>query len=80
MSLVATIVDWNALGQTVLYAFGAGVGVVFAFSLAILGGARLTENNHDLGLVGTVGYGMLVVLGIAATAAAVVFGIIVMTS
>lgn len=80
MSLVATIIDWTAFGQTVLYAVVAGVGVVFAFSLAILGGARLTDNSHDLGLVGTLGYTALVLIGVGATLAAIVFGIIVMTS
>jgi hypothetical protein len=80
MSLLATIVDWDALGQTVVAAFVAGVGVVLAFSLAILGGARLTDHSQDLGLIGTIGYGVLVAAGLAATVAAIAFGIVVMTS
>ena len=79
MSL-ATVVDWSALGQTVVAAFLAGVGVAFAFSLGILGASRLSDSSQDLGLVGTVGYGLLTGLGFLATAAAIAFGIIVMTS
>ncbi len=41
MSLLATIVDWSALGQTVLAALLSGVGVAFTFSLGILGVAQL---------------------------------------
>ena len=80
MSLLATVVDWNALGQTALAALLAGVGVAFAFSLGILGAARLTDSTRELGLLGTIGYGALTIGGMLACVAAIVFGIIVMTS
>ncbi|MDQ3729358.1 MAG: hypothetical protein M3355_07175 [Actinomycetota bacterium] len=80
MSVLATIVDWSALGQTVIAALLAGVGVAFSFSLAILGAARLTDSTQELGLLGTIGYGALTFAGISATAAAIAFGIFVMTS
>jgi hypothetical protein len=76
----ATIVDWSALGQTVIAAFLAGVGVAFSFSLGILGAARLTDSSQDLGVLGSFAYGVLAVLGFLVTAAAIAFGIIVMTS
>jgi uncharacterized membrane protein (DUF441 family) len=80
MSVLATIVDWSALGQTVIAALLAGVGVAFSFSLGILGAARLTDSSQELGLFGTIGYGMLAFTGIAATLAAVAFGIVVMAT
>ncbi len=80
MSLLATIVDWSALGQTVLAAFLSGVGVAITFSLGILGVARFTEGTEELGLLGSIGFGFLALFGMVATAAAIVFGVIVMTS
>ena len=80
MSLLAQIVDWSALGQTALAALLSGVGVALAFSLGILGASRLTDSSHELGLIGRIGYGGLTIGGILASLAAIVFGIIVMTS
>jgi hypothetical protein len=80
MSLLATIVDWTALGETALAALLAGAGVALSFSLGILGVARFTDSSQELGLLGSIGFGLLAFLGIAGTAAAIVFGIIVMTS
>ena len=80
MSVLATIVDWSALGQTAIAALLSGVGVALSFSLGILGVARFTDSSREPGLFGSIGYGLLAFLGMAATAAAIVFGIIVMTS
>lgn len=80
MSVLGQIVDWSALGQTVLAALLAGVGVAFSFSLGILGASRLSEGSRELGLLGTVAYAALAIAGMAATAAAITFGIIVMIS
>ena len=80
MSLIATIVDWGALGQTALAALVSGVGVALSFSLGILGVARLTESTRELGILGALAFGTLAFLGIAATLAAIVFGILVMTT
>jgi hypothetical protein len=78
--ILAEIVDWNALGQTVLAAVIAGVGVAFSFSLGILGSARFSDRSRDPGSLGRLAYGALAVAGMLATVAAIVFGIIVMTS
>ena len=80
MSVLATIVDWSALGQTVLAALLSGVGVAFTFSLGILGVARFTDSSQELGLLGTIAFGLLALVGMVATVAAIVFGVIVMTS
>ena len=57
MSVLATVVDWSALGQTVLAALLSGVGVAFTFSLGILGVARFTDGSRELGLLGTIAFG-----------------------
>jgi hypothetical protein len=80
MSLLASIVDWSALGQTVLAALLSGVGVAFTFSLGILGVARFTDGSRELGLFGQIAFGLIALLGMVATVAAIVFGVIVMTS
>jgi hypothetical protein len=80
MSLLATIVDWEALGDTVLAAFVAGVGVAVTFSLAILGAARVTEAGRTGHRLEAIVFGVLGVVGLLATLLAIVFGIIVMTS
>jgi len=80
MILLAQIVDWGALGQTVVAALLAGVGVAFSFSLGILGALRLSDGSRELGLLGTIAYGALTIAGMAVTAAMIAFGIIVMTS
>jgi hypothetical protein len=76
------VVDWEKLGQVVLYSLIAGVGVTVCFSLAILGATRFAEVRRSAAGAGAgaaIGYGLLAVLGLAATVAAAVIGIVVMT-
>ncbi len=76
----ATIVDTKALWQTGLAALVAGVGVAFTFSLAILGSAQSAEMTRANRPLAAIAFALLAVLGLAATLAAIVFGIVVMTS
>jgi hypothetical protein len=79
MSLLAgSIVDWGTLGQVVLYSLGAGVGVSICFSVAIVGAVRFAEARRGQASVAAAFYGLLASLGLAATVAAVVVGIIIM--
>ena len=80
MSVLASIVDWDALGQTVLAAILSGVGVAFTFSLGILGVARVTDRTREVGVLGMIAFGLLALCGMVATVAAIVFGVVVMTS
>lgn len=77
--MLATIVDTAALLKTIVASFVAGVGVTLIFSLAILGAARFADLNRDGRPVAAVAFGTLAVVALAAAAAAVVIGIIVMT-
>jgi hypothetical protein len=78
--MLATIVDTGALWQTIAAAFVAGVGTTLVFSLAILGVARFAEASRHGRSVQSALFAGLAVLGLLATAAAIVFGVIVMTT
>ena len=78
--MLATIVDTSALWQTIVAAFVAGVGTTLVFSLAILGVARFAEANRQGRSVQSAVFAGLALLGLLATAAAIVFGVIVMTT
>jgi hypothetical protein len=76
---LATIVEAGALLQTVVAATVAGIGVTFAFSVAIWGFGRSVELGNEerrlaAGTAAAVG-----ALALLAVVAAVVIGIVVMT-
>lgn len=77
---VATIVDGEALWHTVAGALVAGIGTTFVFSLAILGVARFAEASREGRSAEATVFGLLAILGLLATGAAVAIGVIVMTS
>jgi hypothetical protein len=79
-ALAGSIVDTKALLQTVGYSLAAGIGVTLIFSIAIFGVARFAEMGREGRTVSAVAFGALAVLAGAAFAAAIVLGIIVMTS
>jgi hypothetical protein len=78
--VLATIVDWDTLGQVAAASFLAGVGVTTAFSFAILGATRMVDMRRQGRSVEAGAYAALLILGLAASAAAVAFGVIVMTT
>ena len=80
MNTLATIVDTKALWQTVVAAFIAGVGTTIVFSIAILGAARFSEASREGRGGQAVAFGTLAILGLLATLAAVVVGVVVMTT
>jgi hypothetical protein len=74
------VVDWGKLGQVVAYSAIVGVGVALSFSLAILGATRFAElRRSDGSAAAAAGYALLATLGLAATVAAAVVAIVVMT-
>jgi hypothetical protein len=79
-SVIATIVDTTALWQTIAAALVAGVGTTLVFSLAILGVARFAEASREGRSLESALFAGLTVLGLLATAAAIAFGVIVMTT
>jgi hypothetical protein len=77
---VATIVETKELIETVIASFVAGVGVTAVFSTAIWGGARFVDLSRDGRPVAAAAAVAVSVLALGTTLAAVVFGIVVMTS
>ena len=77
---MASIVETKDLIETVLASLVAGVGVTAVFSTAIWGGARFVDFNRDGRPVAAVAAAAVGVLALGATLAAIVFGIVVMTS
>ncbi len=66
--------------QVIYSALAAGVAVTIAVSFAILGFTRAADARRDGDALDAVFYGALFVLGLAACAAAIVLGVVVMTS
>ena len=78
--MIATVVDTDALLQTVAAALIAGVGVTVVFSFAILGFARATEASRSGHSGEATVFAALAILGLLATGVAIAFGVIVMTT
>ena len=75
--MTATVVDWGKLLGVALTALVAGTGVTLLYSLAVLGVAR--AGDRTAGGRGRVAYAALAVLCVAASAAAVVYGVVLLT-
>ena len=76
--ILATLVDWGALGKVVLYSFVAAVGVTTVFSFGIVGLARFDDRRRHGG--GGGGYLVLALLCGLIVLAVVVEAIVIMTS
>ena len=74
--MLATVVDWNALGKVVLYSVVTGVGVTTVFSFAIVGVTRFDERRRSGS--GGLGYAVLAAVSALIVAAVVVEAIIIM--
>jgi hypothetical protein len=80
MLSIASIVDWEALLQTVAASAVAGVGIAIAFSVAIYGATRFAEARRMGASLATVAAGALMVLALGVCLAGIGGGILVMTA
>jgi hypothetical protein len=78
--MIATLVEGRQLLETVVASVVAGVGVTFAFSLAIWGVGRFADLSRSERPLAAAAAASATALALAVVAAAVVFGIVVMTS
>jgi hypothetical protein len=78
--VIAVIVESRALIETVIASLVAGIGVTVVFSVAIWGGARFADLSRSDRPVAAGAAAALTFLALAVTVAAVVLGIVVMTS
>jgi hypothetical protein len=77
--MIATIVQWKELGQTVAASVVAGVGITFVFSVGIWGSGQFVELSRDDRPVAATVAGVVGALALLCVAAAVIVGIVVMT-
>ena len=77
---LAEIVETKALLQTVIYSLVAAIGVTTAFSLAIYGATRAAELRREDRPALATASGVLAAVGLSACIAAIVLGVIVMTT
>lgn len=77
--LASEVIDWNALGQVVMYSLIAGVGVPAIFAMAVFGAARSTDPHRERGGPAAALYAILALIGAAICVASVVYGIYLMT-
>lgn len=75
----ATLVEGQALLETVVASLIAGAGITFVFSIAIWGLGRFADLSRSERPLAAGAAAATAVLALAAVAAAVVVGIIVMT-
>lgn len=78
--MIATIIEGRALWETVVASVVAGIGVTFVFSIAIWGAARFVDLSREERPLAAGAAAALGGLALLATIAAVVAGILVMTS
>jgi hypothetical protein len=78
--IVATVVDWAALGKVVLYSFIAAVGLSTVFSFGIVGLVRFDDCRRGGRTGSGVGWAALAALAGLVVAAVVVEAVVVMTS
>ncbi|MFN8216477.1 MAG: hypothetical protein U0R71_07750 [Solirubrobacterales bacterium] len=78
--MIATIVEWREMGETVLASVLAGVGITFAFSVGIWGASRFADFSRSERPLAAGAAALAASLALAVVGAAVVFGIVVMTS
>lgn len=79
-TILAAIVDTGALGKVIIASLIAGIGVTVAFALTILGATRFADMRRDDRPVEAGVFAVLATLALAASVAAVVVGVVVMTS
>lgn len=76
---MAVVVHTKELAQTVVASVVAGVGVTFAFSVAIWGAARFADLSRSERPLAAAAAAAVGVLALAVTLGAVAAGIVVMT-
>jgi hypothetical protein len=80
MDLIASVVNWKELGDTVLYAFAGAMAVSLAASLGIWGATRYVDLSQE-GRAIYAGMALAVgAVGLLATIGIIVLGIFLMVS
>ncbi len=78
--MTATLIEGKELLETVAASTIAGVGIIFAFSVAIWGAGRFADLSRSERPLAAGAAAVVASLALTSVAAAVVVGIVVMTS
>jgi hypothetical protein len=78
--LAEKVVEWDKLLQVVYSALGVALAVAVAFSLAVAGATRFTDDRRNGATARATMWAVVAALGLAVCAAAIVLGIVVMTT
>jgi len=78
--MLATVVDFDALWQTIWTAAAAGIGVVAIYSLAVLGASMSLDMRSEGRGGASLFYGLLALLGGVGMLAAIAWGIVLITT
>jgi hypothetical protein len=78
--MIATVIDFDALWQTIWTAAAAGVGVIIIYSVAVLGASRSLDSRSDHRPGVSLAYALLALVGGAGMIAAMAYGIVLITS
>ncbi len=78
--MLATVIDFDALWQTIWTAAVAGLGVIAIYSLAVLGASRSLDMRSARRPSASLFYGLLALLGGAGMVGAMAWGIVLITS
>jgi hypothetical protein len=78
--LADKVVEWDKVAQVVYSALGVGLAVAVAFSVAVAGGTRFAEERRDGDGIRAAMWALIAALGFAVCVAAIVLGIVVMTT
>lgn len=79
MPVAEPVVDWSSVVEVIWTSLLGGIGVTAIFALLILGVTRSAELRRNGNALAATGYGVLAMIALVVVAAAVVFGIAVMT-
>jgi uncharacterized membrane protein YhaH (DUF805 family) len=79
MTLFAEVVDWSAVLEVIWVSLLAGIGVTAIFSVGVLGASRAVEARRAGQGASAGAYAVLTLIAFVVVAAAMVFGIVVMT-
>lgn len=76
--MIATLVDWDLLGQAVLSSLVIGLGVLVVAGVAVAASLRAQDSRSEGNETAFIGFSAITVLGVVAVLAAVGGGIWVM--
>jgi Na+/H+-dicarboxylate symporter len=78
--MIATVVDWNALGDVVVASLVAGIAVSITFSLLIVGVARSDEMRHRGRSAAATAYLLLAAASLTTFLGGIALAIVLITS